>query len=85
MGNQVVITEAEAERSFPELLRAVKAGQRVTITDGDKPVAELGPSPAEDDAEGRTAWAELQAHLRTVEPRIAGPWSREEIWDEISR
>lgn len=85
MGSHVVITEAEAERSFPELLRAVKAGQRVTITDGGKAVAEMGPAPAEDEEALRRrreqAWEEMERQWATTEPIVIGPWTRDELYD----
>ena len=40
------VTIAEAETRFAELIDAVKAGDRVVITEGGEPVAEMTPAPA---------------------------------------
>jgi prevent-host-death family protein len=42
----MVISMAEAKNRLPELVRAVEAGEEVTITRHGKPVAQLTP-PAE--------------------------------------
>ncbi|MBC7987750.1 MAG: type II toxin-antitoxin system prevent-host-death family antitoxin [Sphingomonadaceae bacterium] len=89
MGKHVTIGAAEANRSFSKLLRAVKDGDRITITSHGEPVAEMR-SPADRDADEEKAarekaWEELQARWARSEFRVIGPWSREEIWDEITR
>jgi prevent-host-death family protein len=40
------ITLQEAQTSLPELIRSLSAGQVVTITENDRPVAQLVPVPA---------------------------------------
>lgn len=86
MAANLVVSAAEANRSFSKLLRAVREGKRVTITSHGEPVAEIGP--VDDDADRRAAdkaWAEIEARWATCEPIVVGPWSREEIYDEITR
>ena len=55
------LTATEAARSFSDLLDAIARGESVTITRGNRPVAEIGP------ARGRTG-ADLRAALTDVEP-----------------
>jgi prevent-host-death family protein len=77
------ITAAEANRSFSKLLRAARNGQRVTITSHGEPVAVIGPVDHAD--LGREdALKEMKKRWAKTETVIA-PWSREEIWDEITR
>ncbi len=41
------VNVAEAKNSLTQLIRAVEAGEHVVITRNGKPVAQLGPAPAE--------------------------------------
>lgn len=41
------VSVAEAKNQLPKLIRAVEAGESVTITRNGKPVAMLSPAPAE--------------------------------------
>ena len=54
----------EAKTKLPELLRKVQAGERFTITNRGKPVAELGPPLAEHQASAKTAIDAFQAFRR---------------------
>ena len=40
------ITLLEAQTNLPELIRSLSSGQVVTITENDRPVAQLVPMPA---------------------------------------
>lgn len=82
-----VVTAAEANRSFSKLLRAARNGQRVTITSHGEPVAVLGPivDDAEKKARADAAWARMQERWAKTEPVTIGPWTRENIYDEITR
>ena len=80
----LIVTAAEANRSFSKLLRAAKEGQRVTITSHGQPVAELGPvgTRAADEAKRRReAQAALEAHWATLTPVVVGPWTRDELYE----
>ncbi len=84
--SQLTVSAAEANRSFSKLLRAAKAGARVTITSHGEPVAELGPISMEsrDIAEQerrRAALERLRDHWRTVVPAVVGPWLREDLYE----
>jgi prevent-host-death family protein len=41
------VSTAEAKNRLPELIRAVEGGELVVITRHGRPVAQLGPPPAE--------------------------------------
>jgi len=66
-----VISAAEANRSFSELLRLVKKGRSVVVTSHGKPVARV--------AEG--ARSALFARLHSQRSVKAGRWTREELYD----
>ena len=55
------MTATQASRHFSELLDAIESGETVTITRGDKPVAEIGPAR-------RSVGAELREVLDGIEP-----------------
>jgi prevent-host-death family protein len=82
----LIVPAAEANRSFSKLLRAAKDGRRVTITSHGEPVAELVPAgerarEAVQRARRLAALAELKAHWASIEPKVIGPWTREELYD----
>lgn len=86
MARHLTVTEAEAARNFAGLLRAAKSGQRVTITNGETPVAELRGTGAKEQAtHERDARAEAR---KTIERRwagsglrVVGPWTRDELYE----
>jgi prevent-host-death family protein len=51
------MTATEASRSFSDLLDAIEAGETVTITRGNHPVAEIGPARRRTGADLRAALA----------------------------
>jgi len=55
------MTATEASRNFSDLLDAIEAGETITITRGNHPVAEIRP------ARSRTG-ADLRAALENVPP-----------------
>jgi prevent-host-death family protein len=84
--NDLVVPATEANRSFSKLLRAAREGRRVTITSHGQPVAELVPAGdaarrAVERAKRAEAHMRLMEHLRSVEPRVVGPWTREELYE----
>jgi prevent-host-death family protein len=84
--SDLTVPATEANRSFSKLLRAAREGRRVTITSHGQPVAELIPAgdsvrQASEAARRAAALAELEAHWATIEPRVVGPWTREELYD----
>jgi prevent-host-death family protein len=88
MSKPIIVSAADANRSFSKLLRLAEQGERIRITSHGRPVAEL--RPLEPDPEERArfdrARADLQAHwarLAIGGPVTLGLWSRDEIYDRI--
>jgi prevent-host-death family protein len=82
----LIVPATEANRAFSKLLRAAREGRRVTITSHGEPIAELIPAGyAAKEVVARTrraaAFTALEAHWATVEPKVVGPWTREELYE----
>lgn len=75
-----VISAAEANRQFSELLRTVRSGRSVTITSHGKPVARLVPTTGEPRS-ARAARESLIARLRGQPVRRIGRWTRDELYE----
>lgn len=54
------ITATEASRKFSELLDSIEAGETVTITRGNKAIAEIRPAPRKTLGELRKAFADIE-------------------------
>jgi len=76
-----VVSAADANREFSELLRTVKKGGSVVVTSHGKPVARITPV-AEDERAAEAARAALFARLRTQRTVRAGRWTRDELYDD---
>ncbi|HEX3745837.1 MAG TPA: type II toxin-antitoxin system prevent-host-death family antitoxin [Bryobacteraceae bacterium] len=76
-----VVSAADANRRFSELLRTVKKGQSVIITSHGNPVAKLTPA-GEDERTASGARSALFARLRKERTVRAGKWTRDELYDE---
>lgn len=55
------VTATEASRRFSDLLDAIEAGESVTVTRGNRPIAEIRPAP-------RRTGRGLRAALDGIEP-----------------
>jgi prevent-host-death family protein len=75
------ISAAEANRRFSELLRTVKRGRSVVVTSHGRPVARIVPV-AEEERTAERARAVLFARLRTQRAVKAGPWTRDQLYDD---
>ena len=75
------ISAAEANRRFSELLRTVKRGRSVVVTSHGRPVARIVPV-AEEERTAERARSALFARLRTQRAVKAGPWTRDELYDD---
>ena len=53
------MTATEASRHFSELLDAIEGGETITITRGNRPVAEIGPARRHTGADLRAALADI--------------------------
>jgi prevent-host-death family protein len=76
-----IVSAAEANRRFSQLLRAVRDGDSYVVTAHGKPVAKIIPIRA-DDAAADKARAALLEHLRSQKPMDIGRWTRDELYDE---
>jgi prevent-host-death family protein len=76
-----IVSAADANRRFSELLRTVKKGGSVMITSHGRPVARIGPASEEEQA-AAGARAALFARLRKERSANAGRWTREELYDD---
>ncbi len=55
------MTATEASRKFSDLLDAIEQGETITITRGNRPVAEIGPAHRRTGADLRSALAGIPA------------------------
>ena len=76
-----LVSAAEANRRFSQLLRSVRDGDSYVVTAHGRPVARIVPISAQD----RVADAAHQAlldHLRGQKPANAGRWTRDELYED---
>lgn len=78
----IAVSAAEANRRFSELLRTVKTGRTVVITSHGKPVAKIAPLTGGDRA-AEAARSALFSRLRKERVVNAGPWTRDELYDDV--
>jgi prevent-host-death family protein len=76
-----VVSAAEANRRFSQLLRSVREGDSYVVTAHGRPVAKIVPIRG-NDAVADHAKAALLEHLRSQTPIDIGPWTRDELYDE---
>jgi len=76
-----VISAADANRRFSELLRRVRKGKRIVVTSHGKAVARIIPMTDRDRAT-RGARAALFKRLRAQPVVDIGKWSRDELYPE---
>ena len=74
-----VVSAAEANRKFSELLRQVKSGQSYVVTSHGRPVARIEPVTEKRDGRAKAA---LLAHLRAQPIQDIGRWTRDELYDD---
>ncbi|WP_413452944.1 type II toxin-antitoxin system prevent-host-death family antitoxin [Georgenia phoenicis] len=66
------VTATEASRRFSELLDAIEAGEAVTVTRGNRPVAEIRPARRRTGRDLREALAQADAPDDRFAADIAG-------------
>jgi len=76
-----VVSAADANRRFSELLRTVKKGRSVIITSHGNPVAKITPA-VDDERAAAGARSALFARLRTERAVNVGRWTRDELYDD---
>lgn len=75
------ITATDANRRFAEMLRQVDEGKTFIVTSHGRPVARLEPI-GKPRAERAAAYKALLEHLANVKPVNAGPWTRNELYED---
>jgi prevent-host-death family protein len=81
-GMEKVISAADANRHFSELLRTVKSGRSIVVTSHGKPVAKIVPVDGDERA-AEGARSTLFARLRAQRVVKAGTWTRDELYDDL--
>lgn len=76
----LVVTATEANQRFSEILREVDAGNSVAITRHGRVVAEVNP-PKPVKRPSKQALEEMLARLDKLPGVVAGPWTRDELYD----
>lgn len=82
------ISATEASRRFSDLLDAIEAGDTVTVTRGNRPIAEIRPAPRRTGRDLRRALANIPAPdeqfardiaeaVDGLDHSIADPWADE--------
>jgi prevent-host-death family protein len=74
---QTTVTAAYAKAHLPALLAAVAAGQRITISRYNRPVAELGPY--QQHLKPVPRFGTLKGKVKILDPNWAAPLTAEEI------
>lgn len=74
------ISAADANRYFSSLLRRVRAGHHITVTNHGKPVAKIVPASSDSDQRA-AAREELFARLEREPTVDIGQWSRDELYE----
>ena len=78
------ISAADADRSFAQILREVRAGSSLIMTVKGRPVARIVPFKPDADAR-RAARARLFERLQAQPAINLGPWTREELYERPSK
>lgn len=82
------VTATEASRRFSDLLDAIEAGDTVTVTRGNRPIAEMRPAPRRTGRDLRAALADvpppddcfaedIAGALGALSPEETDPWAGE--------
>ncbi len=76
-----IVSAADANRNFSQLLNGVRRGRIYVVTSHGKPVAKLSPIEGAGDA-GAGARGDLLARLRKQTTTRIGPWTRDELYED---
>ena len=76
-----MISAAEANRAFSRILRDVQAGRAYVVTVHGRAVARIAPLSGEDAARA-VARDLLLTRLRAQPAQEAGPWRRDDLYDD---
>ena len=71
---KVIYTTDEVLTNLQEILEAIRAGERITVTDQDVPVAEIRPLPEERRQPYSNSTDKLEQHIEEMRRRgVLGP------------
>jgi prevent-host-death family protein len=73
-----LISAAEANRKFSQMLREVREGHSYVVTSHGKPVARIAQA---EESRSEKAKDRLLRHLRAQPIRNVGRWTREELYE----
>ena len=76
-----VVSAADANRRFSQLLRSVREGDSYIVTAHGRPVAKIVPVPPSEAVKDK-AWEALLMRLRSQPVIDIGPWTREELYED---
>jgi prevent-host-death family protein len=76
-----MVSAADANRNFSQLLHGVRRGRIYVVTNHGKPIAKLSPIEDAGDA-GFSARADLLARLRRQKTTRSGSWTRDELYED---
>ncbi|MDR3754384.1 MAG: type II toxin-antitoxin system prevent-host-death family antitoxin [Terracidiphilus sp.] len=76
-----MVSAADANRNFSQLLHGVRRGRVYVVTNHGKPVAKLSPIDDAGEAEAG-ARADLLARLRKQATTRIGSWTRDELYED---
>jgi len=76
-----VVSAADANRKFSELLRAVREGQSYIVTSHGRPIARIVPIE-ENEGIYTKARAALLKRLRSERVTNIGRWRRDELYED---
>jgi prevent-host-death family protein len=74
-----MVSAADANRNFSQLLHGVRRGRIYVVTNHGKPIAKLSPIEDAGDAGAR---ADLLSRLRKQATTRIGPWMRDELYED---
>ena len=79
-----IVSASEANQSFSRLLGEAEAGETITIERRGKAVARLEPVVDSEAERARriAAGERFVTLMRTFEPVVIGPWTRDELYDD---
>jgi prevent-host-death family protein len=76
-----MVSAADANRNFSQLLHGVRRGRIYVVTNHGKPIAKLSPIEDAGDA-GAGARGALLSRLRKQKTTRIGSWTRDELYED---
>lgn len=77
-----MVSAADANRNFSQLLHGVRRGRIYVVTNHGKPIAKLSPIIEDTGDAGASARANLLARLRSQKTARIGPWRRDDLYED---